>query len=184
MSTAEEVRSATAGGGPDGLWDDGVQAFRERDYARAAELFQGVLDQQGDGASALRAAAVHQQLGITLLRLRRTEEGVMELQRSVQLNPYDGRTRYKLGLGLARLGRSDEALASLEQSVRLSPNVAEHHWRLGEELRRQGMEIAARQEIREALELDPNHAAALDTMKALKGLELRFMLRWVRRIFS
>lgn len=181
MSATDQFQGALAGE-PAQLWRDGLECFRERDYAGAATLFQDLLARYGEGRSGLNAAAVHQQLGITLLRLDRTEEGVAELQRSVQLNPYDGRTRYKLGIGLARLGRNDEALVSLEQAVKLSPNVADHHWRLGEELRRQGMEMQAREAIREALDLDPGHAEALETQKALKGLEVRAVVRFLRRL--
>ena len=170
----------TQGGGAEalGLWRDGLEAFRLRDYDRAAGLMQALLADHGDVRAGLDSASVHLQLGVTLLRLGRTEEGVAELMRSVKLDPYSGRARYKLGVGLARLGRNEEALQSLEEAVRLSPDVADHQWRFAEELRRQGYYREASEAAREALELDPGHAEARDTLKALRERTWWLRLFW------
>lgn len=168
MSASREPRSV----GPDPeaqqVWEDAQIAFRDRDYERAAELMQSLIAQWGEGGGGIDPAPLRLQLGITLLRLKRTEEGVAELRRSVQLDPYSGRARYKLGIGLARLGLNEEALQSLRQAVRLAPDVAEHQWRLAEELRRQGHRLEAFEAVHWCLELEPDHAAAKETLKALK----------------
>jgi tetratricopeptide (TPR) repeat protein len=149
------------------LWNDSQAAFRDRNYERAAELMQTLLARWGEGGG-VDPSNVRLQLGISLLRLKRTEEGVAELERAVQLDPYNGRTRYKLGIGLARLGRNAEALASLELAVRLAPDVADHQWRLAEELRRQGRRFGALNAVRWCLELQPDHTEGLATLAALK----------------
>ncbi len=181
MSALEQLQTEDAGDSAERLWREALDAFRARDYEQAARLMQAMLAECGEGSGGVDAAVVRQQLGVTLLRLKRTDEGVAELMRSVRLNPYDGRTRYKLGIGYSRLGRKEEALEQLRQSVKLSPQVADHHWRLSEELRRQGVELEALEEVREALALDPNHADAQETLKALKGARVRSVLRWVGR---
>jgi tetratricopeptide (TPR) repeat protein len=179
--SALDLQADDVGETAERLWREAIDAFRARDYERAAGLMQTMLAEYGEGAGGIDAATVRQQLGVTLLRLKRTDEGVAELLRSTRLNPYDGRTRYKLGIGYSRLGQKDEALEQLRQSVKLSPQVADHHWRLSEELRRQGLELEAVEEVREALALDPNHADAQGTLKALKGARVRSVLRWVGR---
>jgi tetratricopeptide (TPR) repeat protein len=167
VSAAGEARKKAAQAQALRLWNDGLEAFRARDYQRAADMMQSVLADLGEDG-AIEAGAVHLQLGITLLRLKRTEDGVAELLRSVRLDPYNGRARYKLGIGLARLGRRDEALQALEEGVRLAPDVADHHWRFSEELRRQGYVREALDTVRDALDLDPAHAEALQTLKAIR----------------
>ncbi len=159
------------------LWKDGNEAYRQRDYGRAHELLKALLDQHGEGAGGVDPALARLQLGNTLLRLERTEEGVAELLRAVRLDPYSGRARYKLGIGLARLDRSEEALAALEQATILAPNEPDHLWRWGEELRRCRRYNEAREAVGDALALKPDHAEALETMRQLKAES-----RWLRRL--
>jgi tetratricopeptide (TPR) repeat protein len=165
---ASQTEDRTPRSEPRTLWTEGHAAFRERDYGRAAALFEAFLAAPADGATGVDPAAAHLQLGITFLRLKRNEEGVAQLQRSVQLDPYNGRTRYKLGAGLARLGRSEEALDSLSQAVRLAPDVADHQWRHGEELWRHSRKAEAREAVLRALELDPGHVEAQATLRKLR----------------
>ncbi len=150
------------------LWTKSHKAFRQRNYARAAELMQTLLAQIGEAGGAVDPAPVHLQLGITLLRLKQTEQGVLELRRSVELDPSVGRAHYKLGLGLARLGRNDEALVSFRQAVALAPQTPDHQWRLGEELRRRGRRPEALAAVRRSLELQPDHTEALASMAAMQ----------------
>ncbi len=168
MSATYESR--TEGPDPEALrrWDESQVAFRERDYEQAAEQMQGLLAEFGEGGGGVDAAQLRLQLGITLLRLKRTEEGVAELRRAVELDPYSGRARYKYGIGLARIGRNEEALASLRQGALLEPDVADHQWRLAEEARRQGHRLEAWDAVNYCLELQPDHPEAQETVKALK----------------
>jgi tetratricopeptide (TPR) repeat protein len=160
------------------LWTESHEAFRRRDYARTAELLQTLLA----GPGGIDPATIRQQLGITLLRLKRTEEGVRELQHSVELDPGVGRAHYKLGLGLARLSRNDEALASFERAVALAPDTADHQWRLGEELRRRGRRPEALAAVRRSLELQPGHDEALASLAKLqRGGWLAGLARWLKR---
>jgi tetratricopeptide (TPR) repeat protein len=160
---------------PDEIWRESHVAFRGRDYARCAELTQALLD---SGLEGIDEAAVRMQFGVALLRLRRPEDGVRELQRVVALRPDDGRAHYKLGIGLARLRRSAEALAALRRGVELAPQVADHQWRLAEELRRQGHRTEALAHVQAALKLDPAHRESQETLKALRGSG---WLGWLRR---
>jgi tetratricopeptide (TPR) repeat protein len=149
------------------LWKEAHQAFVERDYERCAARLRTMLDDCGEGAGGVDGAAARLQLGVTLLRLKQTREGVAELQRSVELDPGVGRAHHKLGIGLARLRRNDEALEHFRQAVALAPDTPDHQWRLGEELRRKGRKREALGAIRRCLELQPDHAEALATKKAL-----------------
>ena len=150
------------------LWAESQAVFKQRDYRQAAELMQALLDRLGEDAAPPGAAILRLSLGITRLRLRETEAGVVQLQRAVELNPGNGRAHHKLGAGLARLGRDREALACFERAVVLSPDVAEYQWRLGEQLRRLGRAQDASKAFSRCLELHPGYAGAVKALAQMR----------------
>ena len=149
------------------LWVDSHAAFKARDYQRAAELLQALLQEHGEPPEPAAAAQIRVSLGVTLLRLKRTEEGVAELRRAVELRPDVARAWHKLGAGLGRLRHHEEALPCFQRATALEPDVADYQWRLGEQLRRLGRREEALAALHRCLELDPGNTDALRSLNAI-----------------
>ena len=156
-----------AGAAAERLWVESQAAFKARDYQRAAELLQTLLRDHGEQSGPVGGAAIRLSLGVTLLRLKRTEEGVAELRRAVALEPHVARAWHKLGAGLARLRRHDDALPCFQRATTLEPDVAEYQARLGEQLRRLGRREEALAALHRGLELDPDNADALRSLNVI-----------------
>jgi TolB-like protein/DNA-binding winged helix-turn-helix (wHTH) protein/Flp pilus assembly protein TadD len=69
--------------------------------------------------------------GSALIEACRHEEGMVQRQLSVQLDPLSPIAHLSLGLELARRGRIEEALASLNTALELEPNYADAHGLIG-----------------------------------------------------
>jgi Flp pilus assembly protein TadD len=82
-------------------------------------------DGDGEGESVLRAAiealprdaGLHYALGLTLTRLKRTEEAIVEFRRASELEPVRARYLYVYAVALNSAGRGAEAIAALEQGL-------------------------------------------------------------------
>jgi tetratricopeptide (TPR) repeat protein len=93
-----------------------------------ADLYRQ-LNRDGDGESTLRAAiavapadaGLHYALGLTLNRLKRTDDSLVELGRAAELDPNSARYSYVYGVGLHSAGRVDEAIAVLKANVDRHP---------------------------------------------------------------
>lgn len=162
------------------LWMEAQAEFRRRDYAAAAARLAVVVGEHLD-APGLREATVRLQYGVVLLRLGRTEDGVAQLRRAVELDPSNARAHHKLGAGLARLGLEAEALPWFERAVELAPAVAEHHWRLGEQYRRLGRRAPALASLERALELDPGYEPTRESLRKLQSGRASWLGRLKRR---
>lgn len=178
-----DLNPADPGLTPESLWRDAEAAFKRRDYAEAARLLQ-VLASDASAPSGLDPGAVELQLGIALLRLERTAEGVEALARAAALAPGSARIRRKLGTGLSRLGREDEALAELQRAVELDPAVADYQWRLGDQHHRMGHAAEAHRAYERALEIEPGHAFSHQGLARLKRTPLRRLARLVRGLIG
>ncbi len=159
------------------LWTRARARFRARDYAEAADLLAELVERSGED-SRIRPATLRLQYGVTLLRLRRTEEGVAELRLAVELDPANPRAHQKLGAGLARLGRQLEALPHLERAAVMAPDNAEYQWRVGEQYRRVGRLADARAAFERSLAIDPAFQRASEGMQALA----RSKRSWLQRL--
>jgi tetratricopeptide (TPR) repeat protein len=76
-------------------------------------------------------AAVHNNLGIALLRTGHTSEAALECQKATELSPDYMEAYANLGVALARLGRPAEAIPPLEKALAATPDNAEVHSNLG-----------------------------------------------------
>ena len=165
------------------LWTQAQKEFSARDYDRAADLLARLVAQHPDDPG-LKMQSVRLQYGITLLRLRRTEEGVVQLRLAVKLDPSNPRAHQKLGAGLARLGKDAEALPYFEHAAAVVRDNAEYQWRVGEQYRRLGHLQAARAAIERCLALDPDYRYAAEGLAVLAKTErsrLAPLARAIRR---
>ena len=168
------------------LWLRARDRFRARDYAGAAELLAPLVE-RGAGDEGPPMREVRLQYGVTLLRLKRTEEGVAQLRLAVELDPANPRAHEKLGVGLGRLGQDLEALPCLERAAAMAPDNAEYQWRVGEQYRRLGRSEEARAAFQRSLALDPGYRRAADGLAALgarRGGWLKRLARAARRVLG
>lgn len=68
----------------------------------------------------------HDALARFLIRLKRYDEGLVELKEAARLLPRDARIQYFLGVAYNSLGRFEDALGPLKKAVELEPNNTEY----------------------------------------------------------
>jgi Flp pilus assembly protein TadD/arylsulfatase A-like enzyme len=93
-------------------------AFENRDYRKSAQMYQALVEQDPDDA-ALRASFAG-----ALGALGRYDEAIVQLDRSLALDPLNPEGHHNRGAALERLGRPDEAIASYREAVRYRGDYA------------------------------------------------------------
>jgi tetratricopeptide (TPR) repeat protein len=91
---------------------------------------------------------------VALLRARKTDEGIGELQTAISQNPNDLWARRNLGAGLMQAERFTEAVEHLRSATEISPNDQAAWYGLGQALQFSGDMTEADQAYIKALELD------------------------------
>ncbi|GEM_PF-1928469 len=115
--------------------------------------------------------AAYLMLGMTLARIGRTSDAVVQLSRAVELAPNDRQLTPKilsvLGMLYASAGEAGLAASHLERALELNPNLADARLALGEIWCVQGNPDKARQSYREGAEL-ARRLGDLDAMAAFQ----------------
>ena len=93
-------------------------AFENRDFRKSAQMYQALVQQEPDDA-ALRASFAG-----ALGALGRYDEAIVQLDRSLALDPLNPEGHHNRGAALERLGRRDEAIASYREAVRYRGDYA------------------------------------------------------------
>ena len=83
-------------------WDEGVAAFKAKDFQGAAAEFQELVKQSPD------AHSIHYMLGLSLQQLNRKEEALHHLRKAYDLKPSDLATQLALGRAYSNLKRYSE----------------------------------------------------------------------------
>ncbi len=98
-------------------------------YVNLADLYRaGGRDAEGervlrDGLkSAPNSAMLHHSLGLALVRLKRTDAALGELERATMLEPANARFAYVYAVGLHSMGKVEAAIARLEKAYLTHPN--------------------------------------------------------------
>lgn len=155
----------------------------EPEFVPARLNFAGMLEEQNrpDEAEKEYRAAVaaamtdndrglaHDSLARFLIRQKRYDEGIAELESATTLLPDDPRTQYFYGVALNSLGRFPEALPYLEKAHRLAPRELEYLTGLATICRDAGKTDLALKYAREALRLDPGNPSLLSLVRSLGG---------------
>ena len=68
------------------------------------------------------AAALHHALGLTLVRLDRSSEGLAELKHAARLLPEDTRFAYVYAVGLNSTGKTKAAIAEIDRALKYHPD--------------------------------------------------------------
>lgn len=93
-------------------------AFENRDYRKAAQMYQALVQQEPEDA-ALRASFAG-----ALGALGRYDEAIAQLDRSLAIDPLNPEGHHNRGAALERLGRRDEAVAAYREAVRYRGDYA------------------------------------------------------------
>lgn len=88
-------------------WDEGVAAFKAKDYAQASELFDDYVGQNP------QAPQGHYMLGLSLLQQKRLMEALGPLDQAVQLAPGEASYRMALAQAQVKAHRATEAVDTL-----------------------------------------------------------------------
>jgi Flp pilus assembly protein TadD len=102
----------------------------------------------------------HNNLGLLLTDMGRTDEALAHYLKVLEINPNDIETHNNLGVFLEKMGRPDEALAHYRKALEINPNHAEAHNNLGVLLEKMGRPGEASAHYRKAMEINPNSAEA------------------------
>jgi tetratricopeptide (TPR) repeat protein len=94
---------------------------RSGDNVVAIEVLRAGLQAQA-GAVNVQTAALHHALGLALVRERRYQEAINELEIASKQSPDDVRYAYVLGVALYDSGKPQQALRVLKQALSQHPN--------------------------------------------------------------
>jgi Tfp pilus assembly protein PilF len=98
-------------------------------YVNLADLYRA-RDRDAEGDRTLRqglkvapkSAILHHALGLVLVRMKRTDEALSELEHATTLEPGNARFAYVYAMALHSTGKADAAIAKLEKTLVAHPN--------------------------------------------------------------
>ena len=140
-----------------------------------ADLYRQ-LNRDGDGESTLRAAiavapadaGLHYALGLTLNRLKRADNSLVELGRAAELDPNNARYAYVYAVGLHSAGRVGDAIAILKGNLDKHPADRDSLLALVTVNRDSGDVAAALAYAERLAQLDPGDRRISELIAALK----------------
>jgi arylsulfatase A-like enzyme/Flp pilus assembly protein TadD len=145
----------------------GLNYYRLREFAKAVEEFQRVLQLSPDYELATF------QLGLSYARTGDFDQAIQMLKHALELDGTNFSAAYNLGAAYLKKEMIPEAATAFRQSITIYPEYAAGHRALGEVLLYQGQADESLTELRRAVELDPrdpgSHAALAKTLSA-KGM--------------
>ena len=101
----------------------GELLFQQGRQAEAETAFRGAVS---NASMEENRGVAHDALARFLIRLKRYDEGVAELQEAARLLPENAQVQYFLGVALNSLGRYDDAIGYLRKAHELEPNQTEY----------------------------------------------------------
>jgi tetratricopeptide (TPR) repeat protein len=140
--------------GTGALMEDATRAKMQRDYPRAAEIYQDILRQDMNNVYVLANLAFVQ---FSMNKIADCEKTVL---RTLALDPEDPASLNLLGIMRYRQEKLDEALSALSLSAKYNSTNASTQYYLGCVLTEKGLRPGAETAFRKALEADPNYADA------------------------
>ena len=106
------------------------------------------------------SAAVHNRQGLMLIRQKRFDEALAELQTAIKLKPDYAEAHNNLGNALLGLSRREDAIVAYRTAVRIKPEYAKAWSNLGHSLTQLEKYEEAEKACRRAVEIDPDYAIA------------------------
>ncbi len=104
-----------------------------------------------------------------LIRMKRYDEGVVELKKATELMPNHAQTHYFYGVAMNSLGRFEESIPYLERACSLDPNNTEYLIGLATILRDGGRVQDALRYAKQALQIQPDNPQLQQLVQGLGG---------------
>jgi tetratricopeptide (TPR) repeat protein len=156
-------------------WLRRAQAQVPTDFSLNFELANALADSNPLEASGFFRAAlavrpkswvIYNNLGNTLVDLKRFDEAAAACRKAIQLDPKIASAHNNLGNALAGQKRLDEAIAAYEEAIRLNPNSHQAYHNLGNALARLKRVDEASAAYQKAVDIhpDPVYATAYDNL--------------------
>jgi predicted CXXCH cytochrome family protein len=131
---------------------------------------------EGDGEKVLRSAidatpsdgGLHHALGLSLVRLKRLDDALVELGRAAELDRHSARYAYIYGVALHSAGRQQEAIAQLKRSLAEHPENREIIMAIVNYSREAGDTAAALQYAEQAARMAPGDPAIKGMVEELR----------------
>ncbi len=106
----------------------------------------------------------HNNLGITLLRMKKYDEAIEEFRTALRLNPEYPKAHENLALLFDKLGKTDDAIAHYREAIRMHPEWPEGHANLAVLYSRIGDTAGSVEQWREAVQLRPQWPRAQNSL--------------------
>jgi tetratricopeptide (TPR) repeat protein len=111
-----------------------------------------------------RFPEAHNNLGVTLFKLKRLDQAITQYQLALSLRPEYALAHRNLGEALGASGKPAEAIAHLRRALELQPTSPEAHESLAEALQGTGKPREAIEHFTRALELKPDYPVACNNL--------------------
>jgi Flp pilus assembly protein TadD len=121
-----------------------------------------------------RDAALHDDVALLYLELKRTDQAIAHFRVSLALAPESAQAFYNLGTALTVARRLDEAQAAYRDALRIDQSYANAHNNLANVLLAQGKTDAAILEFGEVVRLQPASAVGLKNLAAAYAMAGQF----------
>ncbi|MGB2990618.1 MAG: tetratricopeptide repeat protein [Candidatus Zixiibacteriota bacterium] len=116
------------------------------------------LEQWKKAAVAERSARYINNVAAVYHRQQMYDLALMELEKSLKLDPTFDRTHFSRGDVLAQMGRHEEALAEFREAIRLRPDRVQYYQNLGGHLANLGRDREAAEVLEQGLKVNPDHS--------------------------
>lgn len=138
-------------------WEEGVAAFKARNFSQAAQEFKSVVDAQPEFAGG------HFMLGQAYMKLKKSSEALTHLRKAYELEP--GKVNHQFALGQAylsngRYGESLQVLRKIDPASLPKQQQGVYQQMLAVALDKSGRSSEALGALREVARANPNDADA------------------------
>jgi type IV pilus biogenesis/stability protein PilW len=135
-------------------FNSGVDLYHQRDYAKAIQAYQKVIELDPGYAEA------HNNLGIIYQEAGDFERALSSYQKAIEINPKYEKALNNLGVLLYLKGRYEESIQAFQKALALNANNIESHINLGILFKKQGQVDQAIESYHRALAINPLHGEA------------------------
>ena len=135
-------------------FNSGVDLYHQRDYAKAIQAYQKVIEIDPGYAEA------YNNLGIIYQEAGDFDRALSAYQKAIEINPKYEKALNNLGILLYLKGRYEESIRAFQKALTLNANNIESHTNLGILFKKQGQVDQAIESYHRALAINPLHGEA------------------------
>ena len=135
-------------------FNSGVDLYHQRDYSKAIQAYQKVIELDPGYAEA------YNNLGIIYQEAGDLDRALASYQKAIEINPKSEKALNNLGVLLYLKGRYEESIQAFQKALTLNANNIESHINLGILFKKQGQVDQAIESYHRALAINPLHGEA------------------------